>query len=119
MLYDRMCHGGGWNYGNSVVFDVDLSPYADATAIALISLQDRRADGRVRLSLDVLRRLASDVGSGPALAWATLCLGAYGEPVIDLQRRLARRYKETAFLGDTRTLALAVLAAHNPAALAM
>ena len=117
MLYDRMCRAGGWNYGNSVVLDVDLPPYADATAIALIGLQDRRADTRIGLSLDVLRRLAADVGSGPALAWATLCLAAYGEPVAELQRRLARRYTETAFLGETRTLALAILAAHNPAAL--
>jgi hypothetical protein len=117
MLYDRMCRGGGWNYGNSVVYEIDLPPYADATAIALIGLQGHRADEKTRQSLEVLRRLASEVGSGLALAWSTLCLSAYGESVEDVQRRLVRRYTETAFLGETKTLALAVLAAHDPAAL--
>jgi hypothetical protein len=117
LLYDRMCRGGGWNYGNSVVYDVELRPFADATAIALIGLQDHRDDERTRQGLDVLRHLAPQAGSGLALAWAALCLGAYGESVEDLQRRLARRYAETAFLGETKSLAVAVLAAHDPAAL--
>jgi hypothetical protein len=117
LLYDRMCRGGGWNYGNSVVYDVDLRPFPDATAIALIGLQDHRDDDRTRQSLELLRHLAPEAGTGLALAWAALCLGAYGERVEDLQRRLAHRYEQTAFLGETKTLALAVLAAHGPTAL--
>ncbi|HEY3068134.1 MAG TPA: prenyltransferase/squalene oxidase repeat-containing protein [Methylomirabilota bacterium] len=117
LLYDRTCRGGGWNYGNSVVYDVDLPPYADATAIALIGLQESHREGRTRPSLELLRHLASKAGSGLALAWTALCLGAYGEHVEDLPQRLAHRYAETAFLGETKTLALAVLATHDPTAL--
>jgi hypothetical protein len=32
MIYDRMCTGGGWNYGNSKVLDYALWPYPDITA---------------------------------------------------------------------------------------
>jgi hypothetical protein len=32
MLLDRMCPGGGWNAGNSVVYGVPLTPHIDATA---------------------------------------------------------------------------------------
>src|SRR6266446_345145 len=43
LIYDRMCQGGGWNYGNSKVLGEALWPYPDVTAVALIALQDRRA----------------------------------------------------------------------------
>ena len=35
MLLDRMCPGGGWNAGKSVVRGVALAPHIDATSIAL------------------------------------------------------------------------------------
>ena len=39
MLLDRMCPGGGWNAGNSVVYGVALAPHIDATSIALARLR--------------------------------------------------------------------------------
>jgi hypothetical protein len=39
MLLDRMCPGGGWNAGNSVVYGVALAPHIDATSIALAGLR--------------------------------------------------------------------------------
>ena len=38
-LHDRECAGGGWNYGNRVVLDEDLPPYAQTTAVATMALQ--------------------------------------------------------------------------------
>ena len=35
MLLDRMCPGGGWSAGNSVVYGVALAPHIDAKSIAL------------------------------------------------------------------------------------
>ena len=45
MLLDRMCLGGGWNAGNSVVYGVALPPNIEATAIALAALRGRRFEG--------------------------------------------------------------------------
>jgi squalene cyclase len=110
MLYDRMCPDGGWNYGNSVVLGVDLQPYADVTALTLIALQNYRGSEPNVVSLAALRRMLAEVDSTLALAWATLCLAAYGEDTESLHRRLERRYRERPFLVDTRSLALTVLA---------
>ena len=38
---ERECAGGGWNYGSSVTLGVDLPPYVQTTAIALLGLGDR------------------------------------------------------------------------------
>jgi hypothetical protein len=40
LLADRMCRGGGWNYGNKAVLGTDLPPYPDTTALGLMALQD-------------------------------------------------------------------------------
>ena len=45
LLQDRVCAGGGWNYGNSNVFNKNLPAYIPTTAIALLALQDRRRRG--------------------------------------------------------------------------
>ena len=110
LIYDRMCRGGGWNYGNSNVLGVDVPPYPETTALALIALQDRQAETANQISLDALPRMAADVESGLALSWTSLCFSIYGRDTSNLRKRLARTYEKTAFLGATRTLALAILA---------
>ena len=109
MIYDRMCREGGWNYGNSTVLEADLWPYADVTALTLLALADHRRRAANQRSLGALRGMLQHVESGLALAWATLCLSAYGENSA-LRGRLEERYARTAFLGETKAVALAVLA---------
>jgi hypothetical protein len=48
MLLDRACVGGGWNSGNSVVYGVPLLPHVEATAIALLALQDEERTPVIR-----------------------------------------------------------------------
>jgi Prenyltransferase and squalene oxidase repeat len=38
-LRERRCVDGGWNYGNRVVLDEELPPYAHTTALALVALR--------------------------------------------------------------------------------
>lgn len=110
VLYDRECVEGGWNYGNRAVLGDNLPPYPDSTAIALIALQDQAAV-RNGKSLDALRRLIDDPhASGLALALGAICLSLYGVDPDPWRRRLAPAYERTQFLGETRTLALALLA---------
>jgi hypothetical protein len=110
LLYDRMCRGGGWNYGNSTVLDADLWPYADVTALALLALADYPERDGNRQSLRALRGMLEHVDSGLSLAWAVLCFSAYGEDPSPWRRRLVERHARTAFLGETKALALGLLA---------
>jgi len=110
LIYDRMCEGGGWNYGNSKAFGVQLRPYPETTALALIALQDRRADAANQLSLKRLIAMMNDVPSGLSLSWATLCFAIYGQPVAQWRQRLVHLHRKTRFLRETRTIALALLA---------
>ena len=110
-----MCKGGGWNYGNSTVLGEDLWPYSDTTAIVLIALQDRQTAEANQLSLQALQHMLTDVESGLTLGWAILCFTLYGQDVATWQQRLARTYDKTGFLGDTKTMALALLASGDGA----
>ena len=48
--------------------------------------------------------------SGLGLSLATLCFSLYGHDVAAWRTLLARHYEQTGFLGETKTLALALLA---------
>ena len=115
MIYDRMCNGGGWNYGNSKVLDYALWPYPDITAIALIALQDHAREKANQESLPVLIKLARETDSGLALCWAAICLNLYGQENSDFQRQIEKRFASSAFLGETKSLALAIIALSSKA----
>ena len=114
MILDRECHGGGWNYGNKRVLGVDLPPYPDTTALALLALQGSiDAETRDR-NLGALDGLVDSTGSGLALSLAALCRQAYGLDARDLLSRAEERFGRNGFLDDTRDIALAILAARRP-----
>jgi hypothetical protein len=110
MIYDRMCQGGGWNYGNSKTLGEMLQPYPDTTALALLALADHRDRDANRQGLDVLRRSAPEVGTGLALALSVLCFDVYGQDTAALRTQLASAYEATRFFGKTRSAAFALLA---------
>jgi hypothetical protein len=110
MIYDRMCRGGGWNYGNSEVLDENLWPYPDITAVALIALQDHHGTDANKESLRALEGMLKDVHSGLALSWSVICLSLYGQDTAQLRNLLAETFAKTRFLGETKSIALAALA---------
>jgi hypothetical protein len=110
LLRDRLCPGGGWNYGNSAVLGEELPPYPHVTAVALIALQDRASEPATRRSLAALEAMLGERASGFALAWSILSLRLHGRGVRSHRALLARRYSESGFLDDARTMALALLA---------
>lgn len=111
MIYDRMCEGGGWNYGNAAVYGDPLWPYADITALALIALQDHRVRNENQVSLKVLAKTAETTDSGLALGWSSICLSLYGHDNSELRKRLEQKFVKTKFLGETKPIALSILAA--------
>lgn len=110
LIYDRMCKTGGWNYGNSVVLGRELTAYPDTTAVVLIALQDHQTNEANQRSLQVLREMLTHVQSGLALSWATLCFILYGRDVSQWRGFLASTYEKTGFLGEVKSVALALLA---------
>jgi hypothetical protein len=111
LLGDRETVGGGWNYGNRVVFGDDLWPYAQTTAVALLALQgtDPELEGR---GLDTLRTLWRDEREGGlSLAMSTAVLGLRRDPdAAEARRALFDLFERTAFMGDVVTLAWAAIA---------
>jgi hypothetical protein len=115
MLLDRMCPGGGWNAGNSVVYGVALAPHIDATSIALAGLRFHCHLPEVRQSFSWL--LASDCSSAFSLASKILALQSYvdvrsdARPAMETaQAKLAVLTQEPAQIADTSTLAFVILA---------
>jgi len=111
MIYDRMCAGGGWNYGNSEVMGVDLWPYPDITALALIALQDHRENEANQLSLKALKKALAENDSGLTLSWSVICFSLYGNDPSPWRKVLMSNYEKTKFLGETKAIALALIAA--------
>jgi hypothetical protein len=110
MLLDRTCVDGGWNSGNSVVYGVPLRPHVEATAIALLALQDERRTETVQRSLAWLKQQATLINSGSSLAWCILSLFVYQERVESLKARLATLIGDGREIRNNATLATALLA---------
>jgi hypothetical protein len=115
VIYDRVCPGGGWNYGSRRVLGENLAPYADTTALALMAVHDRDRTDAIRQSLRVLEELMKDARSGLALGWAALCFDLYGVSSAPWRHRLREQYSATQFLGRMKPLALALLALNGGA----
>jgi hypothetical protein len=110
MLLDRACVDGGWNSGNSVVYGVPLRPHVEATAIALLALQDERQRDVTQRSLAWLKKEAAQVDSVSSLAWSILSLFVYQESVEELKNRLATVVRDGRDIRNNATLATALLA---------
>src|SRR5437879_74021 len=87
MLFDRVCVGGGWNSGNSVVYGVPLRPHVEATAIALLALHGEPRGEIVRTSVKWLESQAGEIQAVSSLAWCILTLFVYQKPIEELKRK--------------------------------
>jgi hypothetical protein len=114
LLADRSCVGGGWNYGNREVYDTDLEPYAQTTAIGLIGLQ-RAGDAKVVSDgYAVLRRLWPIEPGGLSLSLSLIALRLAPDSTdaerAQVETALASSFAATAFLDDNVALGWATLA---------
>jgi hypothetical protein len=110
MLLDRACVGGGWNSGNSVVYGVPLPPHVEATAIALLALQDEPRGEIVQASVNWLESQAARVEAVSSLSWCILTLFVYQRRIEELKRRLAAIVGDGSAMRNNATLATALLA---------
>jgi hypothetical protein len=77
MILDRQLPGGGWNYGNTSVFDKVLRPMPETTGMALEALAGAVTEQRVDSSLHLLTNDVAHLRTPLAVAWAVLGLGAW------------------------------------------
>jgi len=110
LLLDRMCEGGGWNYGNSWVLGENLWPYPDTTALALLALSARRDEPRVAESLDALTRMLDTHESSLSLSLGVICLEAFAIDAMSYRDRLDALWNEEGFDTTTRAMALSLFA---------
>jgi hypothetical protein len=110
MLLDRVCIGGGWNSGNSLVYAAALPAHIEATAIALLALRDEKRTPAIQASLDWLRKRSASIESAESLAWCMLTLFAYQEPIEHLRARLVTAIGDGYQTRNNATLATALLA---------
>jgi hypothetical protein len=110
VLADRECKGGGWNYGNRVVYATELTPFVQTTAAAVIALQGTAPELLARGRRVLLDRALDEQG-GLSLAVASVALRLTGDaPPPAIEDALAARFEATAFLGDVTAIGWAVLA---------
>jgi hypothetical protein len=106
VMRDRVCTGGGWNYGNKVVFGQSLLPHVPPTAAGVLALQDRDDESLVKDAVRVLARQAPLEGSAPALAIAWIALMAVDGPVDGLVSRLTSRIELAEQIGNLAAMAM-------------
>ena len=110
MLIDRVCTGGGWNYGGSNVFGQDLFPYVPTTAWGVLALQDRPQEPALVKSVARLRQDATTEPSAQALALAVIALQAAGRAPAEIRAALAKEAARALTLQHNVGLAMTLYA---------
>ncbi len=113
LLLDRTLPSGGWNYGNTRVFDSTLRPFVATTGIVLSALAGERSAAPIDASIAYLTPALRDVRSPLSVGWGFIGLTAWNSRPNDARSRLARcavrtRNEQPNTLYDTLLLLAAV-----------
>jgi hypothetical protein len=109
MLMDRQLSHGGWNYGNTVVFDQELRPMPENTGMALNALAGRVAEEKVTRSLDYLEFQINKLRTPLSMGWGLLGLGAWGKRPDHAEKSILESLELKKIYGDYDTSLLALL----------
>ncbi|MHC4790231.1 MAG: prenyltransferase/squalene oxidase repeat-containing protein [Planctomycetota bacterium] len=88
LLVDRQLPSGGWNYGNTIVFEQELLPIPECTGYALNALAGYIEYRQVEKSIEYLKKHASNLKSPLSLSWAILGLGAWSSQPANAKQLL-------------------------------
>ena len=115
MIMDRQLPGGGWNYGNTLVYGAELFPFVDTTGMALKAVAGHVPEESVKKSIDYLRAATESCRTPLSLGWALFGLGAWGifpsESNMWIEETLTRQEKLGSY--GSSLLSLLVLAFLN------
>ncbi|SIO56340.1 hypothetical protein SAMN05444166_5221 [Singulisphaera sp. GP187] len=95
LLSDRALPTGGWNYGNSVVFQAVLRPQPGPTGLVLLALASLGVQDRsVGPALEYLESALPGVRSAQSLCWGILGLSAWNRRPAQAAEWLRDAYDE-------------------------
>lgn len=109
LLMDRQLSHGGWNYGNTVVFDQELRPMPENTGMALNALSDRVNEARVTASLNYLSSQTKYLRTPLSLGWSLMGLGAWGKRPDNAEKKVLESLELQKRYGNYDTSLLALL----------
>jgi hypothetical protein len=119
LLLDRQLPRGGWNYGNTSVYDQELRPMPLSTGIVLNALRDQTSLATIQRSLTYLQSTVVSLPSPRSLGWSLLGLGAWRARLVSSQTSIHACLKNQARYGgyDTASLSLLLVALKSPGGL--
>jgi hypothetical protein len=79
MILDRQLPSGGWNYGNTIVFNKELKATPDGTGHALCALRGFIEKSEIKVSLAYIHEIIKRVRAPLSLAWSILAISAWSE----------------------------------------
>jgi hypothetical protein len=88
MILDRKLYTGGWNYGNTTVFNRELSPTPEHTGQALCALSGFVHHSEVAKSINYLGKEISTLKTPVSLCWGIFGLGAWSVRIKDNRGRI-------------------------------
>ena len=110
LLHDRMCRGGGWNCGNSMIYGVPGEPLVIPTVWALLALVEYPQRTENVQSLNWLESGLENIHGPGSLALAQTCLESYGRQWPASAPQLRDFYNNNEFLQSIPVVAWACLA---------
>jgi hypothetical protein len=119
LLLDRQLPQGGWNYGNTLVYDQELRPMPLSTGIVLNALKGQTPLASIQGSLTYLQSRVASLPTPRSLGWGLLGLGAWRARLESSHASIAACLKNQARYGgyDTSSLSLLLVALKSPGGL--
>jgi hypothetical protein len=90
LLLDRSIPGGGWNYGNTRVYQNTLRPFPGPTGIVLAALAGEPHHPCIQSGVEYLERELPAMRSPMSLAWGLIGLTAWERRPDDAEKWLAQ-----------------------------
>ncbi|MBI1785528.1 terpene cyclase/mutase family protein [Candidatus Sumerlaeota bacterium] len=110
LLINRQISTGGWNYGNTAVYDQTLKPMTNSTGLVLNALAGRVDAAKIESSLNYLKGEIATLRSPQSLGWGILGLGAWGMRPAESADWIAACLKAESRLGGYDVPQFAILA---------
>lgn len=109
MLLDRQLPHGGWNYGNTLVFERELHPMPESTGAALAGLAGMVERNTVMPSLKYLQAEVMRLRTPISLGWSLLGLAAWKLSPPNAEALVERCLANQERYGEYETSALCLL----------
>ncbi|GJL59342.1 MAG: hypothetical protein NPIRA03_21990 [Nitrospirales bacterium] len=109
LLLNRQLPNGGWNYGSTTVFNRELPPLPECTAIALQALAGHTAIHEIAQSLQYLSHELPRLRTPISLGWTLLGLGAWDLKPTNTEELVLACLQRQERYGSYTLLSLALL----------